>query len=476
MRLPLHTIAGTVCYLFLVMVALPSASAETAPAPEMLYDIDQQDGDYSWLGLPEERLDTAYDPDVYNPPNSLPGPDALYDADQGEPQALLPEPRDVVFPGLGLPFEEERLAFRRRLYERFGLTYSFSYQQLVQYASQTLPGVDEDVAIGGWAAAGITWTPIARGTDWEGSLVARGAWRGPIGDNPWPAVFGPLNMGSAWSTYEFTNWNVPFQIEDLFWEQHLGPNFSFRIGNQAPQPTLNFFRFKDARTGFTASPLAFHETIPYPAFGAGISFRWRPFGDTFYINAAVNDMNGNPGVTPLDWSLLDINELFWGVEIGKQFPRPNGAFDHVSLNLFYAGTRSIFNPDTTPNEAGGGFKINVERQWDDIVGFASYTYNTARGGGISTTFSGNTAYAGVALLRPFGIRGEAAIAGMWTRPFKDIFPGSGQRDQYGIETYWNMALTPNSTLTPGIQLIFNPAFNPTVDFIAVPHIKFRVSL
>ena len=31
----------------------------------------------------------------------LPGPDALYDPDQGEPQALLPQPCDVVFPGLG---------------------------------------------------------------------------------------------------------------------------------------------------------------------------------------------------------------------------------------------------------------------------------------------------------------------------------------------------------------------------------------
>ena len=31
----------------------------------------------------------------------LPGPEALYDPDQGQPQALLPQPCDVVFPGLG---------------------------------------------------------------------------------------------------------------------------------------------------------------------------------------------------------------------------------------------------------------------------------------------------------------------------------------------------------------------------------------
>jgi hypothetical protein len=55
-------------------------------------------------------------------------------------------------------------------------------------------------------------------------------------------------------------------------------------------------------------------------------------------------------------------------------------------------------------------------------------------------------------------------------------PGSGQRAQYGIETYWDIALTPNSTITPGNQLTLNPPFNPTVDFIAVPDVKFRVSI
>ena len=125
----------------------------------------------------------------------LPGPEALYDPDQGEPQALLPEPREVVFPGLGFPAEAERLAFRERLYDQYGLTYAVSYQQLNQYATRTLPGVVQNWAIGGWAHPSVTWTPLDRGGDYQGSLVLRGGWRGPIGDNPWPAPFGPANLG-----------------------------------------------------------------------------------------------------------------------------------------------------------------------------------------------------------------------------------------------------------------------------------------
>ena len=407
----------------------------------------------------------------------LPGPESLYDPDQGEPQALLPEPREVLFPGLGLPAKDSRLAFRQRLYDQYGLTYGFSYQQLNQYATQTLPGVPQNWAVGGWAATSVTWTPLDRGGDYQGSLVLRGGWRGPIGDNPWPAPFGPANLGSAWSAYECTSWKSRYEIEDLFWEQRIGPTFSFRIGNQGPQATINTFRFKDARTSFTASPLAFSETIPYPAFGAGLSFRWRPIpGSGFFINGVLNDMNGNPSQGSLNWSHLQSSQLFGGIEIGKQWRRENGEYDQLALDVFHAGTRSILNPNTTPNKAGGGFKILGEKQWGRLVGFAAYTYNTAQGGGISTTFSSNTAVAGVALLRPFGIIGEAAVAGMWSLPFKNILPNSGQRAQYGIETYWNIALTPNTTITPGIQLIFNPSFNPTANFVAVPDVKFRISI
>ncbi len=117
----------------------------------------------------------------------LPGPEALYDPDQGQPQSLLAEPRQVLLPGLGLPYEAERLAFRDRLYEQYGLTYGASYQQLTQYATQTLPSVGPHTAVGGWAATSVTWTPLDRGGDYQGSLVVRGGWRGPIGDNPWPA-------------------------------------------------------------------------------------------------------------------------------------------------------------------------------------------------------------------------------------------------------------------------------------------------
>jgi hypothetical protein len=36
-------------------------------------------------------------------------------------------------------------------------------------------------------------------------------------------------------------------------------------------------------------------------------------------------------------------------------------------------------------------------------------------------------------------------------------------------------MTPESTLTQGIQLIEHPSFNPKGNFVAIPSIKFRVA-
>lgn len=59
--------------------------------------------------------------------------------------------------------------------------------------------------------------------------------------------------------------------------------------------------------------------------------------------------------------------------------------------------------------------------------------------------------ADIAYLRPFGISGEASIGGMWSQILPGLQPpGSNRKDQYGMDAYRNIGVTPNSTFTPGI--------------------------
>ena len=64
---------------------------------------------------------------------------------------------------------------------------------------------------------------------------------------------------------------------------------------------------------------------------------------------------------------------------------------------------------------------------------------------------------------------------IWMEPHPDLVPGVDLRNQYGFEMYWKVLLTPNLWITPGIQCVFDPSLNPTVDSIVIPHFKFRVS-
>ena len=65
---------------------------------------------------------------------------------------------------------------------------------------------------------------------------------------------------------------------------------------------------------------------------------------------------------------------------------------------------------------------------------------------------------------------------MWAQLLPNLIPGILQRDQYGLETYWNIGVTPDITFTPGIQFVFNPVLNHGVRFVAIPSVKFRVAL
>ncbi len=58
------------------------------------------------------------------------------------------------------------------------------------------------------------------------------------------------------------------------------------------------------------------------------------------------------------------------------------------------------------------------------------------------------------------------IAANWGRPNESSF-GPGLDDQYGLEVFYRAQVTDNLRVTPSIQLLANPALNPTEDLMAV---------
>ena len=158
------------------------------------------------------------------------------------------------------------------------------------------------------------------------------------------------------------------------------------------------------------------------------------------------------------------------VDLGLKGKRSPQNFDHVHLDVFYADERDS-TPVGLPNESGGGFKLLGSKQWEDLVGFGSYTYNQAEGGGFGLTFGEHTVTAGVSRLQPFDIRGEMSLGAVWMDPINDALD-----DQFGGEAYWKILLTPDLWVTPGVQMIWDPALNPQEAFVTIVQLKMRLFL
>ncbi len=374
--------------------------------------------------------------------------------------------KDSVFPTI---IPGEFFKWKEDIDEKYGLKLGLSYQSLYQKASDTLRGEDE--AWAGWLLFEGKWNAINRGEDYEGSLVATLDWRHTYGNKATPALFGTLNVGSLWPTdFAYIDWDLWAPV--LYWEQWFKrDDFVLRVGNQIINQTYDFFRFKDPRVAFSGSSLnAPAASMPFPGPGLAATFEWWPYNDSeLYVEGTVNDMNFETEKYTWDDALRE-RDFFYGLEVGYNWKRNFPAdFDHLHLNLWYADKPAKNPLPGLPSEAGWGLKVLGEKQLGRFVGFGSYTYNTSEGGAFGVTFARHTVTAGGAYLKPLNIRGEIGLGATWAEPIDNRL-----RDQYGLETYWKILLWPNLWVTPGIQFIRDPSFNPQERSITIGQLKARL--
>ncbi|UCE63449.1 MAG: hypothetical protein JSU59_11435 [Nitrospirota bacterium] len=367
--------------------------------------------------------------------------------------------------------------FKKKLYKEQGLALGVSYQGIFQHASESL--TDNLDAAGGWFLLQGKWDMYNRGKDFQGSFLAALDWRHTLGNAQVPGLF-RFQTGSQWTTDPaYFNWDPYFTL--FFLEQWLGKErFVFRLGQVTAASVFDRFRFKDFRTQFSNSQLSFPAaTIPLgpPAFG--LNWKWWPKPDSeTYVVGTITDINAPvPTEGRYDWSgIFETGEVLAGLEIGHNWKRGKDDYDHAHLDVWYASraSRKDFLSDD-----GWGFKVSGSKQLTKWVGFANYSYNTVQGGGFGFTNAAQAVNVGLAYLEPLLISGEVALAFSWGQPLDVPDPITGvvsNRDQWGMEGYWRILLTPDFWLTPGLQLIGNPSFNPQTDLITMPQVKFRIFL
>lgn len=341
-------------------------------------------------------------------------------------------------------------SFKEGLYRTYGLQFGIDYQALYQSASSS-PG--ESDAASGWVGLFGTWELTGRKTDHPGKLGFKVENRYRLGTDLVPAALG-RTTGSAWSTAGGWGTFDPSVVE-FWWEQHfIKDHFAFRAGKVLPFSLYDYSGFKNPKTGFLNQMFTINPALPFPSFGLGAAVLARPRNDIYFV-AGIHDANGQPATAGFD-TFFEDKEYFTAAEIGWDpgnisAPRPdlfNNADYHITLWHIDARKRA-----GTPR--GQGFTLAVEQPvGTDTTIFARYGYADG-----SASLVKQMATAGIGFSDIFGHKTDLiAIGTSWGRDRKDL-------DQYALEAFYSIQLTPRFTITPDIQLILDPVANPDKDTI-----------
>jgi len=354
------------------------------------------------------------------------------------------------------------LGFKQRVQEAYGFSFGFDYNALFQAATSS-PG--EDVAAGGAFRAFGQWTLIGRGSGNTGTLVFKVEYRHRLGTDIAPKNLG-FETGYAGLTALVFRDDLDPALTNLYWSQKLLENrLAFVIGVVDVTDYIDVYGLVNVWTDFNNYAFTTNPTIYGPDQGLGAALRVMPT-ENLYILGGIADANGNPS-EPGDFfdSFFNDAEYFTHLEVGWISSWERRYNDNIHLTAWHIDEREEAGTD-----AGWGLAFSFGRlladTWEPFFR-AGYSED---GGAL---WEGSVS-AGVG----YHTRKQSDVLGVglnWSRPSEGTL-GPGLDDQYTAEIYYRWRVVKIVTITPDVQLLFNPALNPDEDVLAVFGIRGRISL
>ena len=109
------------------------------------------------------------------------------------------------------------------------------------------------------------------------------------------------------------------------------------------------------------------------------------------------------------------------------------------------------------------FNFDQELGRDDLVAFFRFGWGEEDVTPVKTFVSG-----GFALESPFGRKDDRVAIGVaWSDPG----PGNGGRAETLLELQYRIEIVKTISITPDLQLVFDPADNPDADLSVVPGVR-----
>ena len=344
-------------------------------------------------------------------------------------------------------FVQPYFDFKAKTKEETGLVFGGDYNALYQNASNS-PG--ENHAAGGTVRLFGTWQLFDGDSGRSGALVAKVENRHRLGtDIPPQSLASEIGYAGLTAVTFSDAGNL---LTNLYWDQSFGEDkVAFIAGIVDVTDYVDIYGLVNPWVDFANLAYSTDPTIPAPDQGLGAAVRVH-IADNYYMLAGLADSNGDPG-DPGDSfdSFFGDHEYFKHIEIGWVGSRDSSFTDNLHLLLWQADKRTGAD---APRGWGAtvSFSRKVTENW---MPFARVAYSDGGGGVfLDRSLSGGVGYF---------LSDRSDVIGLgaaWGRPSKKTF-GSGLDDQYTLEAFYRLQLFQHMTLSADVQLLVDPAFNPT---------------
>ncbi len=371
------------------------------------------------------------------------------------------EAKETVFRFDGLQRHlEPYFDFKARMNEEHGFAFGVDYTALYQGASE---GLTEDQAASGILRVFGTWTAFGQESGNTGSLVFKVENRHTLGTNIPPQGLGFAVGYAGLTAGPFSDFG--WGLTNFYWQQKLNEGrFSFVAGIVDTTDYVDIYGLVNPWTSFSNLAFLTDPTIPAPNQGLGAAFGVMAT-DNVYVIGGFADTNGDPTDVANNFdTFFNDTEYFSHIEVGWTSAKDRIYLDNVHVTAWHADERTRAG---VPDGWGLAFSAAkfIDEKWMPFLR-AGY----ADDGGALWEASVSTGFG-------YYLKKHGDLMGLglnWSRP-SPTGVGPGLDDQYSVEFFYRVQLSQSVAITPGVQLLIDPALNPTEDQIWIFGLRGRLS-
>ncbi|KUJ85253.1 hypothetical protein AVO45_17270 [Ruegeria marisrubri] len=352
-------------------------------------------------------------------------------------------------------------AWKAGVKERTGLSFGADYTAVGFGASSSL---GDDTSAGGIARFFGSWSLANRDGPNTGSLEFKFEHRHAFTDVA-PFAFGAQlgYVGTPQPVFNDQGWRGT----TLYWKQYFADGRGvFRIGFLDVKEYFNVYALASPWNHF--NNLAFSigsntmAVLPDGALGVMVGGY---VTDNVYVVGNIVDASADPTAMFDGFNtFFDDFDTFKSLEVGFTEGGRRLFLDNAHIALWHMD-------DSAATGAPGGWGVNVSasKVFDDRwLAFLRGAWAHEGGGLYEASVSTGFGY------KPNPGGNLLGVGVNWGRPNRNTF-GAALGDQWTGETFYRIQLAENMEITPNLQLLVNPALNPSKDLIAIFGLRARIT-